>query len=331
MVKHYNRRRGKSLAQRIKRLEKNTTPWRVILTSGMLAVQANQNEQGWLQSNYGNLTDWIYQMEQTPLGIHTNTTTAGPGGTYIDATNRQILMPNAIYTNPLVLQNTKLELKVTRAYEIKNNQQTPVYLNIWRLAAKDSILMDTEDTSGSYLDPLIAIDRDLANFENYNFLNETQNKVNPMFRLNWLTKGPGKGQFQQYFKITSHNFIKIQPGQLIKFIHTQHMHLPYNELRAALDTNGPNGTNRDKSFLAGRWFSTLFSIRGTIGRPAETAGNQAGYMPCDLQLIEKTTWKSRWHNNLLPNAFVWQDPILFDAGPLKATNIWNANTQAPVF
>lgn len=329
--KRFRRKRNKLayLLKKVRTLERSTTPWHDRYLMDDMAIISNQNQQGWLGQNWGLISDWETLITETPMYKHLTASAAGPTAQYADVTTSQLVLNNSPFVNQLSLENTTIEAIVKFTYEIKCNQQTPVYLNVWRVVAKDSHLVDAEDTNSAVYTPEHCINMDIPKLEKYSIGTETLNKFNPMFRLSMITGKRGAASFSQFYKIKSHDQVKMLPGQLIKIVHKQRMRMPLNQWKGFIEQGGTTGIQRGFSFLSGRYFGTLFSLQGTIGRPDPGPGPQGGYLPADLQIIWKLHTKARFHNNVLPSTFSWQDPTLH-IGNLKASNIWNSVVQTPL-
>lgn len=201
--------------------------------------------------------------------------------------------PTSTYTANMLLHTV-----VTWKYTIVNNQEYPVSLTIYKGFCKNNW-----DHS-----PLSSLDRAInqATIINNNLAVSTLTKNDLTFSWKDLDKD---NAFNEGWKITKRQAIKLNPGDVVKFTHSINARVNASDLRSI------DGAN---AYINGRAMFVMFKSMGPIGKIAGTVAPdnvQPGILGTNLQATRYQIVKHRWENTTVP--------------PVKNINKPNIATVAP--
>lgn len=281
------RRQLRKLWKNVKAL-KQDNPWHTTIDMTNTSISCDVNAQGWFESNWGTRAQWEYRMDRTPIlkSEGATKTTMGTASNYT-ITGVDLLYPDATSNQDFALENNTFVCISEIKQEIRNNEQYPMYLWVYRYITKDS------HKAWGVANPFLGhLDSSLSVLEAHNTDTETQNKENPAFRLGLLTNhGRGETGLEQFFKIQNTNYLKLNPGQTVTVIQKNKMLLPmaqYKEWRT-------HGTTT--SFLSGRLHGIVLCLRGCVGVEDDDGvgtSTKAGLMKGSLQIWQTRTWKTKY-------------------------------------
>lgn len=319
-------RKVRKLQGQISKVRKSISPWNWYLKTEASHLQLTENVLTWGDTRWGKREDWTDIINRLPFDRHTADTGIAVDGQIRSAADSNLVVPDVATNTDHDLWHLTIQLIQTIHLEIRNNEQFPIYLKVYRYVYKESTA-----NSPQYATTTDILDRSVTNMEQYTHDTETLNKNNPAFKLSMLELNGKSSLFKDYIKIQKYDMVKIEPGVTVHIYQKNRMIMPYNTYASAFDLAEANAV------LGGRAHGILLCARGCLGVNEHLTTNQfdPGFMSGSLQIAKFIKSKYRWMTTTLPPTLHWSDPspafhISGGAGTnLVAANMGETTLKAP--